>query len=871
MLRPLARSEQLAREELGGAWTILRLMNLRHLRERPRRNFLTLAGISASVCLFITISVINATLSSSIEAETHGLAGNAAVEVTRAGTLGLSATALPLVRGVPGVQAAVPFIQELSRVRHGAVSTRAVIFGLPSNLASLFPGGLGDIPQELASSRSQGGLVLTSQLGRSLGAHPGGTVTIETSKGYVSLRVSALLSHGPFASVNGGQFALMTLPAAQNMFGLPGRFSGIYVTARPGWSSDTLHTSIQRQLGSSAIVWRPGSGAQAYQRTFDSIASISQEARVVGLLVAFFLVLNTMSMSLAERREEIALLVTGGAWREQIIGAFLIEAALLGLLGGILGVLSGTALAHLLLQRAVNSYGILPITAAGALVLRPIDALLGLAGGLTVTVLGAALPTLRILRTTPIEALRPAAAYEWSGQIRVRLPRGLLLIGIGLLGASALMAWLAPVGTSPLLAGVLLVLALAGSAAVLPWLVPALTSRVRRLLPRACGPIGRLAAGALEKTPGRTTIAAGGLAMAAAFVLAVGTSVGSYRAETERAARAWYGAPLYVSAQGSATYVSDQPLPGALATRLDAIPGVAAAYPMRFGVIDENGNQLLIYAFPVAEAARAKQRITGSLGISERQLVNVLRHSEVLVSRLTARRHHIKIGDPLTLPTNLGYVRFRIGGIFDDIASFDSIFIEHSLYQQLSGDTAADRFAVVTKPGANVANVQDRLQRFLNHNGIPASALTKEQITQRLVSSIQSLFSIAEGIEVAALLIAVLIVLSTMLTATFERRREFAIQRILGMNRRQLGGSVVLEAIAISIVGAIIAAGIGWSLGYLMTLSIENELAWRIPFAPGLLLTVRTMLVLIALGALAAFYPSVLATRQTIVSLLGEE
>src|SRR6185312_8873402 len=206
----------------------------------------------------------------------------------------------------------------------------------------------------------------------------------------------------------------------------------------------------------------------------------------------------------------------------------------------------------------------------------------------------------------------------------------------------------------------------------------------------------------------------------------------------------------------------------------------------------------------------------------------------------------------------------------DDIASFDSVFLEQSLYEHLTGDSSADRFAIVVKPGADVATVKRRLERFVQANGIPGSVLTRAQMESYLVNSIQSLFSIAEGIQIAALIVATLIVLSTMLTATFERSREFGIQRILGMSRGQLGGSVVLEAGAIAAVGAVVATAIGLGLGFIMTSSIEDELAWRVSFTPSPWLALGTASITVLLGALAALYPSLLASRQTIVALLGD-
>ncbi len=854
---------------LRGIRAILRAVNLRHLTRDRRRAALTVGGVSAAVCLLVAIGAIDATLKSSIAAETHGLAGAAAFEVLPAGTTALNDGILRSARDTPGVTAAVPVLADVSSIRHGGRTTRLVIFAVSGGLAQLFPGDLGGFARRLREAgEGRGGLIPTAKLAGLLDLRAGDPIAVETPRGYAPLRAQSSLGHSPFASVNGGVFAIMALPVAQRTFDQFGEVDGILIAARAGISRRSLRAVLQRRLGSGAIVSPPGGEGTAYERTFAPIAAIGEDARTVGLFVAFFLVLNTMAMALAERRSEIALLALGGARRGQIVSAFVIEAALLGAVAGGLGVLGGALLAHLLIQRAVDSYNVLPITAGGPLVLGLAEVLLGLGCGIGVTVLGALLPAWGILRVAPVQALRPEAAYEWGAKRLRHMPTGYTVAGGAAVALSPLLAGLLPVGSSLFYAGLVLVMALLGVVLLLPFLVPALAVLVRHALLRGLGPSGRLAGDGMLRTPGRTIVTAGGVAMAAALSIAIGVGIRSYEHATEAAAAVWYEAPLYVNPRGATAYLTYQPLQLSVVRELRAVRGVGGVFPMDYGIVNTGGEQTIFYAMPIAEAAAAGYRVTGSLGIPRKALIGAMTRGEAVISRLMARRRHLAVGDTMMYAVGREDVRLRVGGLFNDIASSNSVCVDYHLYETLTRDPHVDRIAVAVRPGADVGAVGRRLQRVLDEHGVPATVLTRGQMVADLVNSIRGLFTVAQGVQIAALLIAALIVLCTMLTAIFERRWEIGIERLLGLSFRRLRGSIVLEAVAISLVGAAVAVGLGLGLGFLITLSIEAEVAWRVAFRSSPAFALGIVALVVAIGAAAALYPSWLATRERIVSLL---
>lgn len=864
------------REQLVATWAIFKLLNLRQLTLRRRRTVLTLLGIAAAVSLVIAITLVNATVRGTVDETAVGLAGAAQLEVRPFGAAFLAPGAVARAIDAPGVAAAVPTAQQITRMQHGGAAARVLVAAVPPSVTRLFPDGFGDATSAVVHP-APGTIVLSEHLAETLDARAGDAVTVSTRNGPRRLFVSALLPRGPLSSVNGGDLALAGLVEAQRVFDRPGQVDRLYLTLPPGQDVAALHAQLRRALYGKGLVGDPGASAQPYLHTFDGIAASTQQIRAVALLVALFLVLNTMAMSLAERRADIALLATGGAQRMQVMAAFVAEAALIGVAGGVLGTAIGLLLAKGLVTQAEAVYqSVLPITAAGAVRLTARQALIGIGSGAAVAMVAAAVAARRILRMTPIDALSPAPAYgtgrgDADGARAARVRRRSAAGGVVATACAALLVTLAPIGSRPALFGLALLLTLAGAVLLLPLMVSVLTGASRRVWPRLFGLRGRLASDGLVRVPGRTTIAAGALGLTIALVVASSSGLGSFRREVNRAATTWYTSPLYVRANGEGLLASDQPLPVALRTRLAEIQGVRAAYPMRAALLERRGRQLGVLAWPIAEAARGGDEVTGDVPASDRRLVAAMGRGDVVVSRLTARRNDLGIGDTVHVVVAGANRPFRVAGMFNDLASTDAVYLEHSVYARLSHDRDADRFALVLDPGVDRDAVAARVQRFLDANGLPGTVATSRKMESYVLELVNGVFSLANGAQLAALLIAAMVVLNTMLTVTFERRREQGIQRMLGMTGRQLSGAVVLEAVVMSVVGAALAVVLGLVLGALMTVGIENQLAWHVGFYPAVGATVLAAVVAVLIGALAACYPSWLATRPPLVELLRAE
>jgi putative ABC transport system permease protein len=855
-------------------------VNLRHFRKHVLRSGLTTAGIAAGVALLFSISVINSTLLASFRAGVRAVAGSAELEVAGADASGLPDSAVERVAATPGVQRAVPVLRTMSELTGRDGTARVLVLGVTPEIVSLFPTTTplgreldGLLTLEGGFGRDGRGLILSEAVAADLGLSSGSPTAVETPTGGEGLVVTGTIGGGAVETLNGGDVGVMLLPAAQETFARSGRVDSVYVVADIDASLDEIRGSLAEDFGGSAIVGPPGERGRGLERVFASLGTLLSMGGTVALFVALFVVYNTMSMSLAERRREISMTLALGAKPREIFGAFMVEAVILGVIATALGLAGGLLLARVLVAAAVDDFRVLSINSSGPLAVHTSHFVAAGLSGLAVSIAGAFLPARRVLSVPAVESLRPVAAYEWEPQARRfggRLSAYGGLGGIAIAGALMIaflvfpeQRWLVTVG---LLAG------LAGVSFMLPFIVPLAIRIVRPFVERGFGTVGRLASDALARNPRRTTFTVAALVLTLGLVVGVATALGSYEAEIRRTASALIGAPIYVTANSFTGLSSDQPLQESLGPELERVDGVSHAYPLRFALIDLGGEEALIYAIPVQKAIEGGATTElGAITDDPQGFLRGLSEGGVVASRLTSKRLGVSVGDQLSLPTPSGARSFEVTGLFDDLLSFNSFYMDRSVYTRLWKDDVADEFGVLLDPGADVDRVRADLNVVIEREHAPATTYSKEELIGRILTIVGGTFDLARGVQLAALIVAALTIANTMFTAVLERRWEMGLERALGMAPSQLSRTVLVEASTIGFVGGVGGAILGVISGFFMTQAMEAEFSWRVPFViPGVLVAVSVFGGLL-LAAGAGLFPSRLAVRAPIIESLRYE
>jgi putative ABC transport system permease protein len=423
--------------------------------------------------------------------------------------------------------------------------------------------------------------------------------------------------------------------------------------------------------------------------------------------------------------------------------------------------------------------------------------------------------------------------------------------------------WLVTVG---------LVFGLSGVTFLLPRVVPLAIRLIRPFLVRGFGAVGRLAADALAKNPGRSTFTVAALVLTLGLVVAVASALASYRSQVERTAGALIGAPYYVTAESYTGVTSDQPLSIDVLDELEAVDGVSSVYPLRFALLDLGERQGLLYAVTVKEAIEAGATTELDAITEEPQaFLDGLESGGVVISTLTAENRGLEPGDTLELPTPGGERSFEIAALYDDLVSFDSLYMDYEVYAEHWNDDKVDEFGILVEDGASLGSVRSDLETLVKTEGIPARVYAKDQLIGRILDTIEGTFSLANGIQLAALIVAALTIANTMFTAILERRWEMGLERAIGMSSRQLARSVLLEAVGIGIIGGIGGAVLGTVSGFFMTQAMEAEFSWNVPFQAPWLLIALSIAIGIVVSAAAGLFPSRLAVRAPIIESLRYE
>src|SRR6185503_4868285 len=316
------------------------------------------------------------------------------------------------------------------------------------------------------------------------------------------LRISGLVKFGSVSSIGGATLAGFDLATAQRLFDKEGKLDQIRAAANPGVSPQRLVEQIREILPPNTEV-RTGD-AQAREDAADTDEFISflryflLAFGLIALFVGAFVIVNSLSITIAQRTRELATLRTLGASRRQVRLSVVLEALVMGILASIVGLFLGLGLAKGLFALFDAVGFTLP---NNGILLETRTVIISLALGIVVTLIASFFPALRATRVPPIAAVREGAELPPGRFHRFRTPAAVVLtvLGFGLL----------IVGT---------VLVFIGVAMLSAPFIPALSGFLGWPATRIGGAAGSLARDNARRNPQRTASTAAALMIGLALV-----------------------------------------------------------------------------------------------------------------------------------------------------------------------------------------------------------------------------------------------------------------------------------------------------------------------------------------------------------------
>ena len=780
---------------------LLRLLSMRHVRTHWVRTLLATASIMLGVALFVSTEVAHTSTLRSFEAAQDRLAGRARYHVTGRGGAGTDVTTLNRLESIAGVHAAPVLQQSVALPDHpdeGRLVLLGVDFAREQRLRA-WQGVAWASRDPLKLLLDPTAVVVTAAFSKRTGLGLGDALRLRTPTGITRVTVRGVVRDAGPARVFRGAIAFMGLAGAQRAVG---RTTFDRIDVAPGTVS---RTAIEAAAGDAHQVTDARGGNKTLNDMLGHVRSLVILS-VIGLLVGLFIVYLSVSIGVIERGRAIGTARALGASRHQVLGVFLIEALVLGLVGSVAGVALGWLLARLYLGFIVDTVNrLVSLVDVDHVVLPTYAAVGGVVAGVGASVLAAYFPARRASRIAPTRALRPATiSSSLVPDYRHALVAGagVLLVGMALTTVQvASPPWVGLVATALMFLGLALMLPQCTI-----WLSRWLRTPLRRLFRAE----GFLAADNVMRYPQRSALTVVALGGALALMVTSASIISSFRYATSHWLQRAMPFDLSIQpAQLSGTVYSSAVLPGNLPARVQTLPGVRDVYALRVRVLPWNDESVALLAVDMAAFQRALQfrglDLEGGTAADHECLIA---GQSVGISQNFSVLHGVKENDPLTLATPTGPITLPVSHVIEDyswprgvvvldLAAYRQHFDDESLtYVDLTVDGDPD-----TVRAQIDARLADLGQTFV---------YSADDMWAYAMDALEDSFVLANAQVAVAMIIGFLGILNTLLISVLRRKREIGLLRVVGMNRAGIARMVSIEALIVAIVGGVfgIAAGL---------------------------------------------------------------
>jgi putative ABC transport system permease protein len=812
---------------------------LRELARRPGRSLFALAGIAIGVAAAVAAFATSEAARGRYRELFEGLAGRSALEVYAPGEGGFDPAVAESLLGVPGVRAALPEVQATGGLPSWRSSAAVAVRG--------YQPGAGPTPRE-------GEVLVPDELLEAHGLKPGGRLRLWGTAGRGDFVVSRLPSDA--ARRVGAGFVVVSLPAAQHLFGLGEKINLVRLVLEDGADADTVRAEVAARLPPGLAVRHPGGRADVTGGLRAAAVYGLTGLTAVALAAAGYIVFGLAQLNLLARRAELAVLRTIGASPRQVGGILFRHAIVLGVCGGIVGALGGSVLARVFLGGANAATG-LALAAP-----RPgWEAIgLGVVLGVGLALCAVWLPAKSVCRTPPLTLFRANAEAALASPRRFRLTLSALF-------CLALGAWvltecaggrLSP-GTGRVVFPPALVLALGGLTGVVAPRLPDLLALGERPARFLFGVEGGLAVRLLERRPDRSARACGVAFITVTVVIGFGHTVLNTLADVRDWSRRAIPADLLVrGAPPDPGFLLNVSLPESLGDDLRGLDGVAGVDRITFIPTTANGAPALVLArtfapdrpLPVAlrrdESAAIRQGLARGEAVLAEGLANALR---------------VGVGDCVWLDTPFGPRRVRVAGVVVEYAAGGgALYLDRDAATALFGPFGAHVFLLTAHENrraearAAVARYCTERGLFLQQNEELRTAV--DDLTRGLTGGLWALLAVM-------LAVAALGVVNAVAVLAVEQQQDVQCLRGIGMSGARVRRTFRLQATFLALAGVPGGAVCGIALALVLDHTIRGLWGYGVPFQIQWGFLLWAVGKAIVVGILAGFAPLLFSVTRS--------
>ncbi|MGD2145480.1 MAG: ABC transporter permease [Anaerolineae bacterium] len=816
------------------------------------QSLLLVLGITLGVAVVVAVDLANVSANRAFDLSVDSVVGRATHHIV-GGPQGLDESIYVALRRAGAVRDAAPVV--------AAFASSPQLDERPLQLLGvdpfaeqpfrdyLWPGERTSLPELTALLTEPGAILLSAETAERYSLQPGSSLELDVAGRERTVSVVGVLQASDSLSRRALEGMLLTdIATAQELTDRVGRLDRIDLIledleAQPALIEPLLPEGVRVQ----PVEARTGSAKQMTAAFRLNLSALSLLALVVGM----FLIYNTMTFSVVQRRSLFGILRCLGVTGREVFALVLGEALLVGLVGATLGlalgVVMGQSAVGMVTQTINDLYFVLTVRGAEV---PPISLAKGAIMGVVATLAASAPPAQEAATVAPRAALSRSGLEAKTQRAAVTAAAG------GLLSIVAGAGILALPSDSLIISFGCTFLIVLGFASMTPLVTRALMERMSPPLHRVLGTLGRMAPRDVSKSLSRTAIAVAALMVAMSVTIGISLMIGSFR----QTVVVWLGDALQGDIVVSGPSVSGLQDVTTLNPRAESIvrqhPRVARVDSLRSVTADSPQGPIQVEAGNSTDYGE-KLRYLASTASPRATWEAVKRSGAVIISEPLANRLDLALSDELTLYTATGARSFPISGIYYDYASTEGTAIMAlSSYRESWNDEAVTALVVQLAPGAKPDEVARELEADLAHVQ-RLSAQPNQAIRAAALAIFDRTFAITAALQLLATVVAFIGVLSALLALQLEKQREYGILRAIGLTVRELRALILLETGLMGAVAGFLSMPAGVALAFILVYIINRRsFGWTLQMVIDVVPFLEAILVSILAALLAGIYPA---------------
>ncbi len=686
---------------------------------RPLQSLFFVVGVAIGVAMIVAIDLANGSAERAFALGTETVTGRATHQIV-GGPSGLDEAVYTALRREVGYRQSAPVVEEyVTAIELDEQPMR--LLGIDPFAEAPFRSYLGTAGQSDAPPDYFGDLLtvpdsvlISTDLAQKYGLATGDQLAVRVDNGLRPLTVIGLLEPNDDLSRRALESLLISdIATAQEVLGKVGRIDRIDLIVAGGEEGQADLARIAASLPPDARVAVSAGRAGTVNEMTEAFRLNLTALSLLALVVGVFLIYNTVTFSVIQRRPVLGSLRALGMTRREIFTTILVEAGMHGAVGTIAGLALGVLLGRGAVQMVTQTMNDLFFVVAVREVSIPTATLVkGGLIGIAAALVGATIPAWEATSVPPAGALKRSDVEERTRKILPWVSAGALVMLV--LGMLLLIPdWNLVVAFGGLFAVII------GIALLTPAATLGLMNGIQRLVRGRLGVIGRMAPRTIVRSLSRTSVAIAALMVAVSVIIGVGVMVSSFRNTVVLWLDDILQADIYISPPDLNSNQIRSAFDPDLAIEIAELPGVervattrsvdivAYANAVDDGMNVDAGSEIVEQTIPVRlvsfseDLAGERRRYRQSVG-DWAETWTAMEAGGIIINEPMSNRYGLTVGDDLELQTDSGRQSFPIVGVAVDFDVNAAAFLHDPIYRAYWNDDKLSAIGLFVEEGVDV-------------------------------------------------------------------------------------------------------------------------------------------------------------------------